>query len=57
MLDQRETAEQNTEDKHWEEEKKTGEERREGEQQGRGEREQNEMEELKNETVIKYFNF
>ncbi|XP_048790626.1 oral-facial-digital syndrome 1 protein isoform X2 [Lagopus muta] len=52
VLDQRETEEQNTEDKHWEEEKKTGEERREGEQQGRGEREQNEMEELKNETLI-----
>ncbi|XP_052559072.1 centriole and centriolar satellite protein OFD1 isoform X1 [Tympanuchus pallidicinctus] len=52
VLDRRETEEQNTEDKHWEEEKKAGEERREGEQQGRGEREQNEMEELENETLI-----
>lgn len=57
MLDRRETEEQNTEDRHWEEERKAGEERREGEQQGTGEREQNEVEELKNETVIQYFNF
>lgn len=57
MLDRRETEEQNTEDQHWEEERKAGEERREGEQQGTGEREQNEVEELKNETVIQYFNF
>jgi len=56
VLDRRETEEQNTEDQHWEE-RKAGEERREGEQQGTGEREQNEVEELKNETVIQYFNF
>uniref|UniRef100_V9GVH4 Oral-facial-digital syndrome 1 n=1 Tax=Gallus gallus TaxID=9031 RepID=V9GVH4_CHICK len=51
VLDRRETEEQNTEDQHWEE-RKAGEERREGEQQGTGEREQNEVEELKNETLI-----